>query len=111
MYRAHRTDVNQAPLVDCLRRAGRTVAITSALGNGFPDIVVGWRGQCCPHDCDGPDHLRGKLALPMEIKDGELAPSRQRLTEEEAAFHATWRGPIVIVRTMAEALRFTGVGI
>lgn len=47
----------------------------------------------------------------MEIKDGELAPSRQRLTEEEAAFHATWRGPIVIVRTMAEALRFTGVGI
>lgn len=111
MYRAHRTDSNQAPIVDCLRRAGRTVAITSALGHGFPDIVVGWRGQCCPHACDGPDHVRGKLALPMEIKDGEQPPSRRQLTQDEATFHATWRGPIVIVKTMAEALRATGVGI
>lgn len=109
MYRAARTDANQSPIVEILRRTGRSVAITSALGNGFPDLVVGWRGQCCDHQCQGPEHLRGRLCLPMEIKDGELAPSRQKLTPDEANFHAQWRGPIVIVRTMIEALRMAGV--
>lgn len=109
MFRQGRTDSNQHVIVDVLRRAGRSVAITSSLGHGFPDIVVGWHSQCCDHSCGGPEHLRGRMCLPMEIKDGELAPSRQRLTPDEATFHATWRGPIVVVRTMAEALAATGI--
>lgn len=85
------------------------MAITSRLGNGFPDIVVGWRGQCCEHACSGPEHLRSKMCLPMEIKDGEKPPSKQRLNEKEAMFHQNWKGPIVVVKTMAEALVMTGV--
>lgn len=103
--------MNQAAIVDCLRRAGRSVAITSALGHGFPDLVVSWSGQCCPHSCEAPLRLRNKLTLLVEVKDGEKPPSAQKLTDDEATFHATWRGPIVIVRTMAEALRVTGVGV
>jgi len=87
------------------------VAITSALGRGVPDLVIGWSGQCCSHDCSGPPHLKNRLALLVEVKDGEKPPSAQRLTQDEATFHATWRGPIVIVKTMAEALRATGVSV
>lgn len=111
MHRRARVDANQTAIVDVLRRAGRSVAITSSLGHGFPDVVVGWRGTCCDHDCSAPEHIRGRLCLPVEIKDGELSPSRQRLTPDEAHFHATWRGPIMVVKTMAEALAATGIPV
>ncbi len=36
-----RTDANQNEIVEGLRKVGCTVAVTSAAGDGFPDIVVG----------------------------------------------------------------------
>ena len=38
-----RKDANQTQIVDALRGVGATVAITSMLGHGFPDLVVGYR--------------------------------------------------------------------
>ncbi len=112
MYRGPaKVDANQAAIRDVLRRAGRSVASTASIGNGFPDLAIGYAGQCCPHDCTGPLHLRNKVGLLIEVKDGELAPSRQRLTPDEAAFHAQWRGPLVVVKTMADALRVTGFAV
>ena len=37
-------DGNQTAVVQALRAAGMTVWITSAMGNGAPDLVCGWRG-------------------------------------------------------------------
>jgi hypothetical protein len=85
--RAGRTDDNQKDIVDALRKAGASVFVTSGLGDGFPDLVVGFRGRTSLH----------------EIK-GEKA----ELSEEEAKFFATWRGEVHIVRSPKDALGAIG---
>jgi hypothetical protein len=91
--RAKRVDGNQADIVDALRDIGCLVAITSALGNGFPDVVVAWRG---------------KIYL-VEIKDGSLPPSGRKLTTAEENFHERWAGYVHIVNSVDEALQLIGV--
>lgn len=87
-----RVDANQAEIVDVLRRAGRSVTVTSALGRGFPDIVAGHHGH----------------TYLLEVKDPRQPPSKQRLTEDETKWHMEWRGHVAIVRTAEEALAATG---
>lgn len=85
-----RTDANQARIVDALRKIGCTVAITSGVGNGFPDLLVGYRGT----------------TFLMELKDGDKPPSERKLTEAEAYFLANWRGgPAVVVESVDDALK------
>ena len=43
-----RTDENQIEIVKTLRQTGISVAVTSNLGDGFPDIVTGGL-MPCPH--------------------------------------------------------------
>ena len=90
--RRGRVDRNQGLIVDALRGVGASVAITSSVGAGFPDIVVGYRGV---------NYL-------MEIKDGEKPPSRRQLTADEERFHQTWRGGVVVVNNVEEALAIVG---
>ena len=90
--RAKRVDANQADIVEALRKVGALVAVTSAVGNGFPDIVVGYSGG---------------LYL-MEIKDGTKPPSATKLTKDEVAFHAKWTGYVHIVYSLDDALRVIG---
>ena len=90
--RAKRIDANQNEIVDALRSVGALVAITSALGNGFPDIVTAFRGR---------------LYL-VEIKDGRSPPSARKLTKPEAEFHAKWTGYVHIVNNIDEALQLIG---
>lgn len=89
-----RTDRNQSEIVEALRSIGATVAITSALGKGFPDIVVGYRGS---------NYL-------IEIKDWQQVPSKRRLTFDESEFHAVWRGQIAVVETVREAISLVSQG-
>jgi hypothetical protein len=86
--RAARTDSNQTSLVKQLRQCGMSVAITSSLGDGFVDIVVGFKGQ----------------NMMCEIKDPEKPPSARKLTSEEKIFHEKWRGQIAIVETLDDVL-------
>lgn len=79
--RAARVDANQPEVVAAFRDEGCTVAITSAAGEGFPDIVVG---------------LDGVNAL-VEIKDGCKPPSARRLTPEQVTFHSSWAGWVEVV--------------
>ena len=44
MRRAAKIDENQPEIVDALRAMGCSVTILSAVGNGCPDILVGFRG-------------------------------------------------------------------
>lgn len=92
MRLAARVDDNQKDLVNGLRKQGFSVWITSALGHGAPDIVVG-------SEFGG---LRGNYLF--EIKDPDKPPSRRLLTHDEITFHNAWKGQIDIVHTLDDAL-------
>jgi len=83
-----RIDANQPEIVKGLRDTGHSVAITSAVGKGFPDIIVGRNG----------------ITLPMEIKDGSLPPSKQKLTKDEQQWHDEWKGSAAVVHNLDEAI-------
>lgn len=87
-----RTDANQTEIVNALRDVGASVAITSMIGAGFPDIVVGYRGT----------------NFLMEIKDGSKPPSARKLTKAERKFHDLWRGTVIVVNGVDEALGVVG---
>ena len=93
MRRAAKVDDNQAKIVGGLRGLGATVRSTAALGEGFPDIIVG---------------LRGRNWL-LEIKDGSKPPSARKLTEHEVLFAKEWRGQVDVVENLDDALRVMGL--
>ena len=85
-------DDNQGEIVSALRKIGCEVAITSQVGNGFPDLVVGTPFQ--------------KRIVLLEVKDGAKVPSAQKLTEHEQRFHDEWSpyGAVFIVKNITEAI-------
>ena len=95
MRRAAKIDANQPEIVGALREVGASVAITSAVGDGFPDLVVGFRG----------------FNFLMEIKDGTKPPSARKLTDDQIEFHADWLGSLCVVKTINEALIAIGVKV
>ena len=87
MRQRGRIDSNQNEIVECFRKLGASVAITSQLGDGFVDIVVGAHGKTCL----------------VEIKDGSKPPSARKLTDEEQNFHNNWKGSIAVVENELDA--------
>jgi hypothetical protein len=83
-------DPNQADIVDALRGIPEcSVAITSACGDGFPDIVVGYRG----------------FNFMFEIKDPRNTDKRLHdLTPDQKTFHAAWKGQIQKVFSLKEII-------
>ena len=94
MRRAAKIDANQPEIVAALQAIGASVAITSAVGKGFPDLVVG---------------LRGRNWL-LELKDGSLSPSRRKLTPDQIEFKAKWRGHWAVVSSAGEAIEVVSRG-
>ncbi len=76
-----------------LRDCGCSVLVMSSLGHGAPDLLVGLRGQ----------------NYALEVKDGSLSPSRRQLTPYERRWHNSWRGQVVVVDTVAQALAAVGL--
>lgn len=93
MRRRGRIDRNHGEIVDALRRVGASVQSLSDIGDGCPDILVGFR-------------LRNYL---LEIKDGMGKPSRRRLTPDEVDWHQNWHGDVDVVESIDEALHAIGV--
>ena len=90
--RAARTDANQPEIVRQLRQLpGVSVAVTARQGEGFPDIVVGWRANWL-----------------IEIKDPEKPKRDRRLTEDQARFHSEWNGQVDIAETFDDVLKIMG---
>jgi len=58
------------------------------VGQGCPDLLVDFR----------------RKTMLMEIKDGELPPSKRMLTDDERQFFTWWTGPAYVVKSVAEAL-------
>lgn len=89
---AKRVDANQQAIVAALRRVGATVQILSAVGHGCPDLLAGYRG----------------VNTLLEVKDGSKPPSARALTPDEHDWQILWRGQVVTVMTIDEALRAVG---
>lgn len=51
MKRFGRTDRNQREIVDALRGVGAQVIVTSRVGQGFPDLTVGFRRRWYLIEC------------------------------------------------------------
>lgn len=85
-----RVDANQKRIVDMFRAMGWSVAHTHTLGQGFPDLVVGFAGR---------NYL-------VEIKDGSKPPSARRLTADEEKFQAAWRGQYDVIEDEVAVVEF-----
>lgn len=81
---AKRIDNNQNEIVKGLRKCGYSVAITSMIGKGFPDIVVGAKNK---------NYL-------FEIKK----TTKDKLTEHEEKFAMFWGGQVNIVYCLDDCL-------
>lgn len=87
---AARRDANESEIIAALIAAGYSVAQINA--RDVPDLIVG--GIMA-------DGQPGNLL--MEVKD-----SGGKLSDGQRRFHADWRGPIVVVRSVEDALRAVG---
>lgn len=89
---AARIDSNQPEIVQALRRVGASVAPTHMVGQGYPDLTVGFRGE----------------NFLLEVKDGAKAKSKRQLTDDEREWHLTWQGDVRIVESVQDALKAIG---
>ena len=85
-----KADRNQREIMEALRQVGATVVSLHRVGQGVPDLLVGFRGQ---------NYL-------IEVKNPQ--GRGRRLTEAEARFMETWRGQVAVVASVEEALRVIG---
>jgi hypothetical protein len=85
--RAAKVDANHEAVVSALRSCGATVHSLATVGDGCPDLLVGWRG----------------MTILFEVKDGKKPPSKRRLTQEQVDWHAAWRGGMVAIVESPEA--------
>ena len=90
MRRRAKVDQNQSQIVSELRSLGMSVLHTHTLGQGAPDLVVGYRGR----------------NLLVELKDPDKPPSARKLTPDEESFHASWTGSILTATTSEEILNY-----
>jgi hypothetical protein len=90
--RAAKIDGNHAAIVAGLRSVGASVTPLHAVGEGCPDLLVGFRDA----------------NYVIEVKDGSLAPSERLLTPKQKKWHAEWRGKAHVANSLMEALLIIG---
>jgi hypothetical protein len=87
MRRNAKVDANHGVIVAALRQVGASVQDLAKVGQGCPDILVGYRGQ----------------NFLMEIKT-----TKGKATLPQIAWHEFWQGQVVVVRDVDEALHVIG---
>ena len=81
MRRKARLDSNHQEVVETFRKLGCSVLDLSRLGDGCPDLCVGYCG----------------ISRLCEVKDGKKPPSKRKLTEDQKTFISTDKGGVRIV--------------
>lgn len=84
MRRHGKTDANHGAIVAAFRKLGCSVLSLAALGNGAPDLCVGWGG----------------LSILVEVKDGSKPPSARQLTADQKRFLDDWKGGLRLVDSL-----------
>ena len=95
---AAKVDANQSEIVRTLEGMGAWVNSTARMGDGFPDLVVLWRGQW----------------LLAEVKDGSKVASARQLTGDQVIWHAHAKargGTVYILESVNDALAMIGARI
>ena len=93
MRYAAKVDQNQGIIVEALRTAGATVLDLHRVGQGCPDLLVGW------YD----DELGISRNCLMEVKREGEYPNKKEL---DFLFH--WKGERCVVHSPEEALEVIG---
>lgn len=88
MRKIHKVDANQKEIVEALRQLGAGVLVLSGVGDGAPDLAVGFREQ---------NYF-------LELKTGV----KSMLTETEKTFQRSWPGHYSVVYSVDDALRVIG---
>lgn len=88
MRRAAKVDANQGDVVAALRKIGASVTPIHMVGQGCPDLLVGFRGR----------------TLVLEVKDGAKPKSARKLTDDEAVWFGNWKGEAYVVETPEQAI-------
>ena len=91
--RAKKIDANQLEIVSALRRCGAIVQSLASVGDGVPDLLVGFR----------------RNTYLLEVKDEKQPPSKRQLTHDQILWHVEWcGGPLCVVHNVDEALAAIG---
>lgn len=94
MRRAAKIDINQPVIVSQLRGIpGCSVQLLSPVGQGCPDLLIGWMQH---------NYL-------VELKNPDMPPSKRRLTPDEKKWHNAWRGQVDVAETFEDCLRIVGI--
>jgi hypothetical protein len=86
MRKYGKVDANQSEIVQAARDVGASVLILSSVGNGCPDLLIGYDG----------------INLLIEVKDGSKPPSARRLTPDQVTFFEQWEGQKCVVESADE---------
>lgn len=93
-YRPVQIDLNQSEIVGALKDVGASIIDTSGVGNGFPDLIVGFRGA---------NYL-------LEVKNRKTNYGRKGLNKNQIAWAESWHGtPPIVVYSIDDALKAIGV--
>lgn len=90
MRRAARVDANHGKIVAAFRKAGASVFSGAALGQGFPDLIVGYAGR----------------TFLVEVKDGDKPLSARTLTPDQQEFVKNWKGDWTLIESVEEVGHF-----
>lgn len=88
MRKFGRKDSNQSKIERQLRAIGLTVQDLSPMGDGCPDLLVGFKGR----------------NFLFEIKDPDQPPSQRKLTEFEQRWREVWKGQVHTVTSAEEII-------
>lgn len=87
--RAAKVDGNQAEIVEALRGIdGCSVQVLSGVGDGCPDLLIGYRG----------------FNFLFEVKDPDQPKHRHELTPDQKLFYASWCGQVQKVFSLKEII-------
>jgi len=94
----YHADTNQSEIVAALRGAGCSVELIASANHrsGVPDLLVGARG-------------RNFLLEVKRARTGPRGGGGGRLSDDQRAWIAGWRGSVAVVTSVAEAL--TAIGL
>ena len=119
MY-ARRKDKNQPELEKFLKDQGIIFFDASAVGDGFPDLVLGVSGITITLDpSEDIEYIKDRLKIWLEdhnvnavihdganilaeIKDGNKPPSKRKLTRAQKRWHSIWVGQKEVVKNINE---------